>query len=360
MLDEDTLRRRFDATEPLTIGLEEEILLLDPRTHDPVPVADAVVAAADRPAIKRELPACQVELMTTPHRGPGGAVAELAALRTALAETCNGAVVPAAAAVHPFVSDNTGDGLGDRYRRIHDTYGEAARHQVVGALQVHVALGSADRTLGVYNALRGYLPELAALAASAPYYEGRDTGLASIRPLVASQLPRQGVPPALSSWAQYTAELHWGAVSGAVPEPRQWWWELRPHALHGTLELRVPDVQADRRSTEAVARVAHALVCHLARRYDDGEELVAAPTWRIAENRWSALRSGTTGHLADLTTGDTTPTRRRLHELLDVVEPCAAEGLGGARALVDRTGAEELRGVGLTRATAWLLDRFGA
>lgn len=357
-VDEDTVRHRFDRNTALTIGLEEEILLLDPRTHEPVPVADEVVRSAARPGIKRELPTCQVELMTAPHTDASGAAGELIDLRRVLADVCAGSVVPAAAAVHPFVATNTGDANDERYRHIHDAYGEAARRQVVGSLQVHVALGSADRTLAVYNALRGFLPELAALAASAPFYEGRDTGLASIRPLVCSQLPRQGVPPVLTSWTHFLEELRWGQASSAVPEPRQWWWELRPHVVHGTLELRVPDVQASTRSAGAVAAVAHALVRHLAGRFDDGEDLGAPPTWRIAENRWSALRSGTDGCLADLVTGEASPTRRRLHDLLDTLESTTGTTLDHARELVDRTGAEQLRAVGIAGATTWLVDSF--
>ncbi len=68
------------------------------------------------------------------------------------------------------------------------------------ALQIHIAPGSSDRALAIYNALRSYLPEIAALAANAPFHQGRDTGLASMRPKLAELLPRQGVPPPLESW----------------------------------------------------------------------------------------------------------------------------------------------------------------
>ena len=98
-------------------------------------------------------------------------------------------------------------------------------------------MGGHARTLAVYNALRSHLPELAALAANAPYYAGRDTGLASVRPKICDLLPRQGVPPAIPSWDAYVSALRWGAAAGALPEPGRWWWELRPHPDHGTLEL---------------------------------------------------------------------------------------------------------------------------
>ena len=143
-----------------------------------------------------------------------------------------------------------------------------ARRQLVCALQVHVAVGGADRTLAVYNALREHLPELAALAANAPFHAGADTGLASIRPKISEGLPRQGIPPAFASWEELAAELRWGRTAGALPELALWWWELRPHLSHGTLELRVPDAQTTIAEAAAVAAVGQALVVRLAERHD--------------------------------------------------------------------------------------------
>src|SRR5207302_7619401 len=127
----------------------------------------------------------------------------------------------------------------ERYERTIREYGVRAQRQLVCALQVHVSVGDADGALAVYNAARSYLPLLAALAANAPFYEGHDTGLASVRPKLAELLPRQGVPPAIASWEAYAGALSWGAGTGAFPDPGMWWWELRPHPQFGTLEFRV-------------------------------------------------------------------------------------------------------------------------
>ena len=361
ILDEAAIRAVFERQRPLTIGIEEEVLLLDPVSLLPVPAADDVVAlAGEQSRIKRELPACQVELVTAVHGDAASAVEDLRRARAELLAICEGEVAVAAAAVHPTAAAEAITALGGRHGEIEATYGMVARRQLVGALQVHVALGSADRTLRVYNALRSHLPLLAALAASAPFHEGRDTGLASVRPLIAGQLPRQGVPPRLESWSAFAADMAWGARSGVVSEPRRWWWELRPHVVHGTIEVRVPDVQADPLAMTAVVRTVHALVAHLAAQ-DEAERLVeAAPTWRIAENRWAALRDGIHGTQHDLVSGASTPTARRLHELLDSIEPCAPGGLDVARALVERNGADCLRDVGLDGASRWLVDSYRA
>jgi carboxylate-amine ligase len=358
LLDPDAVRHRFDATDAGTVGLEEEVLILDPETLLPVARATEVVEVAADPLVKEEMPACQVELVSPPRPSAREAVADLIRARRRVAEACSVLdVVPAAATVHP-IAVAMGSSGSARHRAIEDEFGEVARRQLVGSLQVHVALGDSACALAVYNALRGHLPELAALASSAPFSEGRDTGFASVRPLICGQLPRQGVPPAFSTWEEFTAALSWGRTSGSVPEPRRWWWELRPHIHFGTLEVRVSDVQATSAASAAVAEVVAALVRSLAARHQDGEILAVAPTWRIEENRWSALRDGVHGELADLVTGDRRSTARRLLGLLDEIEPFAPDGLDGSRALVQYNGADDLRKVGLRDATAYLSEAF--
>ena len=174
----------------------------------------------------------------------------------------------------------------------------------------------ADRALAVHNALRSYLPALGALAAAAPFHGGRDTGYASFRVEVADLLPRHGIPPALESWEAYAHELR------ALPEPGQWWWDVRPHVQHGTLEVRVPDAQASVQDAEAVIAVVHALVGWLAARHDAGERLEVEATERLAAERMAAARRGLRSAAGE-----------RLGALLDELEPFAA-GLGGARGLV--------------------------
>jgi carboxylate-amine ligase len=354
------LRARFDSVLPGTVGLEEEVLLLDARTFEPLPVAAAVVERAGAPPwLKRELPAAQVELVTQPHASVADALDELRVAREALARAADGIARPAAAALHPTAPAEAEVSEGEHYGQVFARYGCIARRQLLGALQVHVAVGGADRTLAVYNALRGLMPELAALAAAAPFHDGRDSGLASMRPLVAGQLPRQGVAPPIASWEAFAADLRWGARAGGVPEPASWWWELRPHVRFGTLEMRVPDVQPTIAAAAGVAGFATALVAWLVARHDAGEALPVAPDWRIAENRWAALRDGVEATLADLVTGEPVPARERLHGLVDAVAAHAAAGaLEPTRALIERNTALQLREAGLRGAAAWLADAF--
>jgi len=362
------LRIAFDAPEPLTLGLEEELMLLDAETLDLLPRATDVVEACGDERFKLEMPAAQLELALPPVPSVPAAIAALAAARRDLAAAAAPVGRLGAAGVHPF-ADPVGElNAGERYAWTAAEYGEIARRQLVCALQVHVAVGGADRSLAVYNGLRSWLPLIAALAANAPFHDGRDTGMASIRPKIAEQLPRQGIPPAIGSWEEFAATLAWGAASGAVPGPRRWWWELRPHPAFGTLELRVPDAQSTVQDAAAVVALVHALVGWLAARHDAGEPLEPADDgWRLAENRWSAARWGMDAELADLRSGERVPARERLAALLADVGPVAADlgcvaELGDVARLAESNGPARQRAIaaegGVRAVAAWLADVY--
>jgi carboxylate-amine ligase len=180
--------------------------------------------------------------------------------------------------------------------------------------------------------------------------------MASIRPKISELLPRQGVPPAIASFEDYAAALDWAAASGVAPEPRMWWWELRLHPVHGTIEIRVPDQQTTAAESVAVAELARGLVLDLARRHDAGEALAVHPSWRIAENRWSAGRHGLDGTLADLDSGERIATRERV---IALAERC---GAGRALAMARENGAMRQRAwaaeAGVEGATRELASRF--
>ena len=337
-------------------------MLLDPESFDVAPVAQSVLARLQSdPRFKLELPAAQLEIVTGSVASVPAVVAQLEVGRQDLAAAAEGLARPAVAGAHPFAAPVGVLNQGERYDAIAAEYGSVARRQLVTSLQVHVAVGGADRSLAVYNALRSYLPELTALAANAPYHDGADSGLATVRPGICVLLPRQGVPPALESWEQFAGELRW------LAHPSRWWWELRPHPAHGTLELRVPDAQTTLSEAGGVIAFAQALVANLGARYDAGEALAVFPSWRIAENRFSALRHGVEGTMVDLATGERWPTRERLHALVDEVEPSARE-LGSAELLVDTRASIERNGairqreacaeVGIRGLGEWMAERF--
>ncbi|MDP1846282.1 MAG: YbdK family carboxylate-amine ligase [Solirubrobacteraceae bacterium] len=368
-LDAPSLRDAFDAPRAPTIGIEEELMLLHPSTLDLVPRGEQVLSAlAGDTRFKPELIAAQIETVTPPRRTVADAAKVLRCARRDLLAALDGRALAAGAGVHPFTAAFGELHGAARYHELATEFASIARRQLVFGLHVHVALGDADRAVAVHDALRSYLPELAGLAANAPFHERRDSGLASVRPTISAMLPRQGVPPALGSWDAFERALSWGEDAGILPARRRWWWELRLHPTFGTIEVRVGDTQTTVDETAAYAAVVHCLVMWLAERATAGEALPVAPTWRIAENRWWAARHGLDASFADLVTGEREPLRARLGRLFDDLAPvatrlgCEAEleqaralaaGPGGAarqRAAAERDGLEGL--------VAWLAGRF--
>ena len=221
-------------------------------------------------------------------------------------------------AAHPICDLLPAVSPGSRYAAIKRRYRWAAhRAGLAAGVHVHLGVPGADRLLAVYNALRGLMPQIAALAASAPFFAGRDSGLASVRPKLSDALPRQGVGPAFANWNDVADLLAWGARSGAFRDHTELWWECRLHHGFGTIEIRVLDAQSSTGDVEALATLVHCTVRWLAARHDAGQSLPAHASFAISENRWRAATDGVEGELIDLDRMRIAPTRNLLEQLLD-------------------------------------------
>jgi carboxylate-amine ligase len=364
-MDAAAWRAHFDAGRDFSLGVEEELILLDPRTLDRLPQAARAVelAGAADERFRTELPCAQLELVTGVCETLDEVVEQLLDRRRELAGALEGFARVAGAAVHPSAPAAGPLNENARYGPIIDEYGPIVRHEQVHALHVHVGVRGAERVLAVANALRSFLPEIAVLAANGPFLAGADTGLAAIRPKIAELLPRQSVPPVIESF-EYLADLvRWGSSGGAFPDATQLWWEVRLHPRHPTLEVRCPDQQTTVRDSAAVAGFVLALVAWLCERHDAGEPLPVHDSVRILENRWRALRHGLAGTLLDLDTGEPVPARERVLTRIDEVAAAgarvgAARQLGWARDLAARNGTERQRAVAAERGVDGVIEHL--
>ena len=234
---------------------------LDGETLDLLPQAREVLErVAGDPRFKLELPASQLEIVTPPCAGrrDRGRVAGSRPRDLAAAAAPIGRLMTAGA--HPFAAELGVLTDDPRYAAQLDEYGERARRQLVSGLHLHVSLGGADRTLAVYNALRSHLPELAALAANAPFHDGPRHRPGLDPPDDRGQPAAPGRAAGDPELGVVRAALSWGEASDTVPDARRWWFELRLHATYGTLELRVPDAQSSIDDVHGVAAFAFGLV----------------------------------------------------------------------------------------------------
>jgi carboxylate-amine ligase len=356
---------RFGGLSPLTIGIEEELLLVDAETLEPCPVAEPLLADLGfGPRFTPEFRACQIELNTPVCSSVREAAAAVAELRGELLAHAGRGVALLAVGAHPFAAPGpVSDRL--RYRRIASECAWAARWMLTCGLHVHVAVPGAERALAVCNALRAYLPEIAAVGANSPFWAGEPSGFASVRSRLNATLPRSGIPPAFADLDAYAAFVEWGSASRSIRDPSEHWWDLRLSPEHGTVEVRIPDVQTRPEETAAVAALVHSLVAWLVHRYDAGERLPVPAGERIRENAWLAARDGTSGFLADLETGERQPTSRAIGQLVRELMPIALE-LGCAGELADllglmaESGADRQRRIeaqlGVEELTRWLVD----
>jgi carboxylate-amine ligase len=285
---------KFGSGEPFSVGVEEELFLVDPITGRQVNGSAAVLERLGEVSgtVEPELHACQIELITGVHRTVRDAVGELAEMRSAVIGTGAGLL---GSGTHP--SADEGDAVitdRERYERIRFLLGDAVVTPV-GGLHIHVGMPDSESAIRAFNGLRRDLPLLQALAANSPFRHGRDTGLASSRELSLRGWPRSGAPRALRDFADF-CELSRVLTSAAdVPDYTWFWWKLRPHPRLGTVEIRALDAQASLADTAALVALVHCL----ARDAADGRVGVDPAPEVLDEGMFRAARFGVGGELPD-------------------------------------------------------------
>ena len=327
------VQERFAASTDLTIGIEEEMQILDPETLELANRFEEFVAAAPDSLswhLESELVASEIEFKTRPHAGFAAAAAELARGRLAVGDLAAqlGAVV-AITGVHPF-SPWADQRILDtpRYRRLVGELGYVAWINNTWALHLHCGVRDADRAVKVAARVRDILPELLALSANSPLLGGRDTALASARTqLFIRNLPRCGISDPFTGWHDYAAYVAFLERAESIQESTELWWSVRPHHRFGTVEVRICDGQTDLRNSLALCALMLGLIAEFCAQVDEGRPHPVYPRGLIEENLWRAERHGIEGSLIDLRTGRSRPARKAIGELLESADARAA-GLG--------------------------------
>jgi glutamate---cysteine ligase / carboxylate-amine ligase len=292
---QDEREHRFGSGEPFSIGVEEELFLVDPATGRQ---ANASAAVLERlgdvdGTVERELHACQIELISHVHANVGEAVSELEALRRAVVRTGAGIL---GSGTHPTAAEGDADITDkERYERIHFLLGDAAITPV-GGLHVHVGMPDAETAIRTFNGLRRDLPLLQALAANSPFRHGRDTGLASAREVALRAWPRSGAPRALRNFDDFGDMTRLLTRAADVPDYTWFWWKLRPHPRLGTVEIRALDAQTVLPDTAALVALVHCLARDAAEAGPTGDP----PPELVEEAIFRAARFGVEGELPDL------------------------------------------------------------
>jgi len=348
------LDHEFGTSEPYTLGVEEEYMLLDPESLDLVQhiemVLDAIQGDELAGRLNAELMQSVLEIATPVCRTAGDVMEELTTLRGYVRDVARGqGLRVGSAGTHPFsLFERQRITAKDRYHALIDQLQYVARRELIFGMHIHVAVDDPDKAIQIVNGLLPHLAPLLALSASSPFWRGEPTGLASSRQIVFSAFPRSGPPPRFRDYEDYASVVGQLERTGCIADYTHIWWDIRPHPKWGTIEVRICDAVTRLEDAVAIAAYCQALVKQLSERYDAGEEIPSYHRILTTENKWLAARYGLDAPVMDLATGSRirSPIAKLVRRTLRDLEPHARElgserELEGIAALLDRGNSAE-------------------
>jgi carboxylate-amine ligase len=356
------VEHQFDGP-PFTIGIEEELMILDANSFELVNAIESLLEPSPVGEIKPELMESVLEVSTEPCQNTAQAGEQLRALRAQVAVTAASRnLAIGSAGTHPFAMwEDQRIVARPRYRDLISALRFVARQELIFGMHVHVAVDDPDKAIHVANGMRVHMPVLLGLSANSPFWRADATGLASTRTPIFRAFPRVGIPPTYKDWEDYSSRIEFMVNCRVIEDYTYLWHDVRPHPNFGTVEVRVMDSQTHIEHTLGLAALVQGLIRELSVHFDDGKELSRYPFEMLDENKWLAARHGLEGELVDLPYSDRVPTRALARRLLDrmrehcqdlgsaaeleAVEDLLDRGNGAARQVVVYEANHDLREV---------------
>jgi carboxylate-amine ligase len=316
------MRVEFKGSEGYTLGVEEELHIVDATTGELVPKIEEIMSRLPeelKEAVSYELFQSVLEIKTPPCGSAAEAEGILRELRSRVgswAAACGTAL--ASAGTHPFsrymnqkITDQ------ERYKKVIRTLRWVAQREVIFGQHVHVGVPDEEAAIEAHNRLSEKVPLLLALSANSPFWQGMDTGYESARVKIFETFPRAGLPPAFPDYEAFERYVGLMVVAGAMDDYTFCWWDVRPHSRIGTIELRVLDSQTSIESAIALAALTQCLV---AKALDENPK---GPYNRelATENKFRAARHGMDAAFYDAAKGVSIPARERARSLVEELRP---------------------------------------
>ncbi|MFQ6615251.1 MAG: glutamate--cysteine ligase [Fidelibacterota bacterium] len=283
----------FHSSLEPTLGVEVELQIVDLETRQLVSVAPEILKHFEgNPHVKPELLQSTIELNTGICKHVGEVRRDLEGLMEQIQPICDDlGCAMMSAGTHPTavwpeqtITDDK------RYQQLVDRVQWPAQRLMIFGLHVHVGINSPEKAIALFNALSGYIPHLLAVSASSPFWQGNDTGLASVRVKVFETLPTAGLPYRMLNWGEFQRFMKTLVEARAIETIREVWWDIRPHPGFGTVEMRMCDGLPTMSELVSVVALIHSLVVWLGQQYDEGDMLQLDRHWVIRENKWRAAR----------------------------------------------------------------------
>lgn len=322
----ETNRITFNSCAEPTLGMELELQIVDPQSAALVSGGPAILERYDGADwIKPELLQSTVEVNVGPCNDIGEARRDLTSrMNKVLATADSLALGVVSAGTHPFSGWETQDITENpRYQHMLDRMQWPVRRLMIFGLHVHVGVSSGEKAIAISNSLTTFLPHILALSASSPFWNGEDTGLASVRVKIFESLPSAGLPYRMINWGEFQRYMNTLINARAITSIREVWWDVRPHPIFGTIEIRMADALPTLKENLAVAALIQCLVVRLSELYDNGDYLPIRRHWVVAENKWRAARFADEAMMICDDGGTLDPLEDQILQLVDSLEPIA-------------------------------------
>ena len=232
------------------------------------------------------------------------------------------------AGTHPFSRwEHQKISPGERYAWLLEAMQDVARRMLIFGLHVHVGVDSGDKAIHMCDRLMRHIPTLLALSANSPYWCGRDSGLQSYRSKIIEGLPTAGLPQPMRNWSEYVWLIDHLIRTKFISSIREIWWDVRPHAGFGTVEMRIMDMPLNMRHTLGMVALTQSLVASISENIDNGAYQYDIHPMIAKQNRWQASRYGMDASFVDVETMQAVTARTMARKLITRCEPYA-ERLG--------------------------------
>ena len=346
-----------ERNDLLTLGIEEEYLLVDATEPHAVEAVDAVfdeVPDELRGSVQHEYNRSQIEVASPPRL-------ELSDLTEAMRGLRAGLAAAAGRAGARLVAVGTGPAAGPdmrivdkpRYHRRLERLGDRSPGQGMCGTHVHVSIPDPETGVLILNHLRPWLPVLQAATTNSPLYAGRDTGYASWRSMMWERWPTVGPTPYLHSHEHYLQLIADLEASGAMLDEGMLYWYARLSANYPTVEIRMGDVMPGLDDGMLLAALTRALVATLLREVRAGVKAPEVEHPLLMAAHWRAARDGLEGDNIDMATREPRPAWGLMRQLFDYVRP-ELERHGDLETATVLMGRLRSHGTGAARQRAML------
>lgn len=322
--------------ETLSIGIEEEYLLVDAETRAlaarPPKAFMAKCQEILGPKVMHEFLQSQVEVGTRVCGTVAEAREELTALRQTVAECAREyGMRMIAASTHPWAHWTEQEPVDmERYRILGAEHRSLARRMAICGMHVHAGINDPNLRVDLMSQVSYFMPHLLALSTSSPFWEGHDTGLKAFRPIIIGDLPRSGFPEVFENWNDWTDLLEDLAELGMVTDPSKIWWDIRPSGKHPTLEIRICDICTRIEDGLTIAALYQSILAYLLHLRGKNERRRHYRRILLAENKWRAMRYGVESQLGDFGKRKLVAFADLMDEMVELLRPFA-EDLGCIR-----------------------------